>query len=72
MKLDMKKYIEYNDVTKNKNSQNSVCFTLLILILIPLSILYVQIFHEDIYLENTTIEVGIKRLFVNFFAEPIF
>ncbi len=59
-------------MTKIKNSKNNGCFTLLILILIPLSILYQQIINEDIYQEETRLEKEINELFDQIFAEPIF
>ncbi len=63
--------MQYNDSTKNKKSKNDGCFALLILILIPLSILYLQIFDEGIYQEESRLEKVINKLFLEIFAEPI-
>ncbi len=58
-------------MTKIKKSKKDGCFTLLILILIPLSILYLEIFGEGIYQEENIAEKVINKLFLDFFDEPI-
>lgn len=58
-------------MTKIKKSKKDGCFTLLILILIPLSILYLEIFGEGIYQEENIAEKVINKLFLEFFDEPI-
>lgn len=64
--------MQYNNMTKIKKSKKDGCFTLLILILIPLSILYLQIFGEGIYQEENRAEKVINQLFLEIFDEPIF
>lgn len=58
-------------MTKIKKSIKDGCFTLLILIFIPLSILYLEIFGEGIYQEENIAEKVINKLFLEFFDEPI-
>ena len=53
-------------MTKIKKSKKDGCFTLLILILIPLSILYLEIFGEGIYQEENRAEKVINQLFLEF------
>ena len=64
--------MQYNNMTKIKKSKKDGCFTLLILILIPLSILYLQIFGEGIYQEENLAEKVINQLFDQIFTDPIF
>jgi hypothetical protein len=59
-------------MTKIKKSKKDGCFTLLILILIPLSILYLEIFGEGIYQEENIAEKVINQLFLEIINEPIF
>jgi hypothetical protein len=59
-------------MTKIKKSKKDGCFTLLILILIPLSILYLEIFGEGIYQEENIAEKVINQLFLEIIIEPIF
>ncbi len=54
-------------MAKIKKSKKDGCFTLLILILIPLSILYLEIFGESIYQEENIAEKVINKLFLVFF-----
>lgn len=59
-------------MTKIKKSKKDGCFTLLILILIPLSILYLEIFGKGIYQEENIAEKVINQLFLEIIIEPIF